>query len=217
MARTIEKKPTKSQSMAALKKPLTHKQQRFVEGVTRHGNGARAAREAGYSAKTARQIAEENLTKLDISEAIERRRTDLMRRAQIHTDVIIGSLAEIALASLGDVLDDSGKFSIERARANGVDHLLKKVKVTERIGGEVVYEYEMYSRLEALNQLRDTFGMKQEARPNNFDETKRKEVEAAINRIMERDGVDRRTAAQALLAELGDHAELAQVVSRYVN
>ncbi len=53
---------------------LTTKQQKFIEGVVQHGNGAKAARDAGYSAKTAREMSRQNLTKLDISEAVERRK-----------------------------------------------------------------------------------------------------------------------------------------------
>lgn len=51
---------------------LTEKQKRFVrEYKTNGGNGTQAAIKAGYSEKTARKIANENLTKPDIIEALE--------------------------------------------------------------------------------------------------------------------------------------------------
>ena len=58
---------------------LTTKQKAFVAAF--HGNAAEAARAAGYSAKTAKAIGSELLTKPDIKEAIqerERERTDSM-------------------------------------------------------------------------------------------------------------------------------------------
>lgn len=49
---------------------LTPRQQLFVAEYLIDGNGARAARSAGYSEKTARQIATENLSKPYIQSAI---------------------------------------------------------------------------------------------------------------------------------------------------
>ena len=52
---------------------LTEKQKRFVrEYKTNGGNGTQAAIKAGYSEKTARKIASENVTKPDIIEALEK-------------------------------------------------------------------------------------------------------------------------------------------------
>lgn len=50
---------------------LTPRQQRFVDEYIVCGNAAEAARRAGYSERTARQIASENLSKPDIRAAIE--------------------------------------------------------------------------------------------------------------------------------------------------
>jgi hypothetical protein len=125
------------------------------------------------------------------------------------------------MSSLGDVLDDEGRFSIKIARANGVDHLIKKMKKTERKlkNGDVLvtYEYEMYDRLNALSQLRENFGMKDEPRSNSLETRRRQEVERSIKRIMERDKVDQPTAARMLLEALGDAPELVQIVSSYIN
>jgi phage terminase small subunit len=54
--------------MAPMK--LTRKQARFVEEYLADLNAAQAAIRAGYSAKTARVIGHENLTKPDIAAAI---------------------------------------------------------------------------------------------------------------------------------------------------
>jgi phage terminase small subunit len=201
-----EKKATKK----GARRP-TAKQQKLVEGVLRGKSVHKAALDAGYAPSTAKSLPYNSQENTRIVEAIERRRDAAMRRAQIHTDVIIGSLAEISTASLGDVLDENGEFSITTARDNGVDHLLKKVKVTtfdtkDKDGNvtstRTTHEYEMYSRLEALNQLRDTFGLKEEPRANTLNERRRQEAEASLARIMERDRVDKVTAANTLIEEL---------------
>lgn len=44
---------------------LTEKQKRFIDYYIETGNATEAARRAGYSEKTAKQIGSENLTKLD--------------------------------------------------------------------------------------------------------------------------------------------------------
>ncbi len=49
---------------------LTLKQRRFVEEYLKDGNATRAAKAAGYSPKTAKSIATENLSKLAVQAAI---------------------------------------------------------------------------------------------------------------------------------------------------
>ena len=58
---------------------LTIKQERFIDAYIETGNGAEAARQAGYSEQTAREIACENLANPHIEKAISRRRTELMQ------------------------------------------------------------------------------------------------------------------------------------------
>ena len=52
---------------------LTPKQRAFADFYIELGNAAEAARRAGYSAKTAKSIGAENLTKPDIKIYIARR------------------------------------------------------------------------------------------------------------------------------------------------
>jgi hypothetical protein len=198
----------------------------FVERAAQHGNGARAAREAGFAEeRVASAVAASRLmADPDIRARVERRREEALRRAGMETDVIIGSLAEISTASLADVLEADGSFDIVRCVERGTDHLLKKYKRREfhTKQGELIvtHEFEMYDRLGALSQLRDTYGMKEETRPNSLDERRRREVEASLERIMERDRVDKPTAAKMLLESLKSipNSEKAiEVVSAYVN
>lgn len=190
----------------------TAKQEKFIEGVVQHGNAAKAARDAGYSPKTANVIASQNLAKVNIREHIERRKAEAMESAHIHTDVIVGSLVDIAMASLDDVLDAKGHFDIKKARANGSIHAVKRITPTQH-GVSV----EMYSRLDAIAQARDNFGMKQEPRANTFEATRAVEVEKEIDKIAESEGCDRATAARMLAKALGSDSPLIPTVNKYVN
>jgi phage terminase small subunit len=59
--------------MIVADKKLTAKQQRFCDEYLIDLNATQAAIRAGYSQKTAKQIGQENLTKPDIKEYIEKR------------------------------------------------------------------------------------------------------------------------------------------------
>ncbi len=77
-------------------KKLTPKQQRFVEEYLIDLNATQAAIRAGYSEKTARQIAGQNLTKLDIASAIAERRSELTAEVKVDQAFVVRGLAEIA-------------------------------------------------------------------------------------------------------------------------
>lgn len=165
----------------------------------------------------------------DVKAAAARRQADARGKAAVHTDVIVGSLVEILSASPADILPNHPILA--KAKENGVDHLIKKISIIPvRIGtrerknkdGSITLspiirervDLEMYSRLDAAQQLRDNFGMKQEPRANQFEETKRQEVEREIQSIMTADGCDELTACQALKDNIGDAPHLVTVIDK---
>jgi hypothetical protein len=78
---------------------LTTRQEQFVEQYLLLGNASEAARVAGYSAKTARQMAAENLSKPSIVAAIRERQAHYQAELQItKQDVIAGVLSAINMA-----------------------------------------------------------------------------------------------------------------------
>lgn len=78
---------------------LTPRQIRFADEYVLCGNATEAARRAGYSEKTARQIAAENLSKPVILKAIEVRQAENAALLQItKSDVVAGLLGAIKLA-----------------------------------------------------------------------------------------------------------------------
>ena len=71
---------------------MTPKQRRFVIAYLTHFNGARAAREAGYSPRTANSIAYETLTKPHIQRYIKRH----LESYALKTEEVIAKLGAMA-------------------------------------------------------------------------------------------------------------------------
>jgi phage terminase small subunit len=71
---------------------LNAKQERFVQAFALHGNGSKAAREAGYSPKTAAQISSENLKKPEIVEALSAFRKELATELNVTKQKVLQEL-----------------------------------------------------------------------------------------------------------------------------
>ncbi|WP_395598594.1 terminase small subunit [Pseudomonas sp. A1437] len=83
---------------------LTAKQQRFVDEYLIDLNATQAAIRAGYSARTARSISNENLTKPDIQLAIEKGMKARSSRVEITQDMVLKELAKIGFSDIRKVV-----------------------------------------------------------------------------------------------------------------
>ena len=84
---------------------LTEKQQRFIDEYLIDLNATQAAIRAGYSVKTAREQASQNLTKLNIQQAISEKMAERSKRTGVNQDRIVLELAKIAFVNAADVID----------------------------------------------------------------------------------------------------------------
>ncbi|MFU8927766.1 terminase small subunit [Acinetobacter puyangensis] len=73
---------------------LRGKQQRFVDEYLIDRNATQAAIRAGYSAKTAYSIGEQNLKKLEIAKAIEDGERELAKRAQVSQEYVVKTIVK---------------------------------------------------------------------------------------------------------------------------
>lgn len=80
---------------------LTLRQERFVAEYIVTRNGAESARRAGYSERTARQIAAENLSKPDIQAALAAREAELATRLEIDREAVIGGILQSISTAMG--------------------------------------------------------------------------------------------------------------------
>ncbi len=205
------KTSSKSPSNASTKKSLTEKQGRFVEGVLRHGNAHKAASEAGYARPDPQ--AYEILRNPKIRERIEARRRELVRAAQVQTDEIIGTLVSHMRADITDLIDEEGEIDFTAAREAGVSHLVKEYTVrrtTGENGENVTRTVKLHDSQAAAKALCEVFGLKQEPRPNQTDERKRREVRESIEHVRAEHGDE---AAELFRQSLLDD----EVAGKYVN
>lgn len=86
--------------MAKKKKGLTDKQKTFCDNYLLCMNASEAARQAGYSEKTACKIGSENLQKPDIQAYIKVRRDQTEEICQISKQKMLNSLETVRLRSL---------------------------------------------------------------------------------------------------------------------
>lgn len=109
---------------------LTPKQQRFVDEYLIDLNATQAAIRAGYSEKTARQIGEQNLSKLDIAEAIAKAQEQRQQRTQVTQDDVIKGLLTEAVWS-GDGSSHSARVSAWTQLGKHLGMFSDKVKVEQ--------------------------------------------------------------------------------------
>ena len=102
---------------------LTKKQKDFCEYYLQTGNAAEAARKAGYSAKTARVIGPENLSKPDVLEYIESRRAEMDKRLIADTNEVLKFYSSVMR---GEVKDQFGLEASLSDRLKAGDSLMKR-------------------------------------------------------------------------------------------
>lgn len=164
------------------KKTLTSKQEQFVEGVLRHGNMTRAAREAGYAHPDPQAF--ETLRNPKVRERIEARREQAMREAQVHTDEIIGTLVSHMRTDVTHLLDENGELDLKGAINAGVSHLIKEVTVkTDALTGAVtsrtVKLHDSQAAARAVRSVRVEAGASTERGERCADEGRNREVVGA--------------------------------------
>lgn len=147
---------------------LTVKQRRFIEEYVVDWNATQAAIRAGYSKKTARVIGCQNLTKSNISQAIEARLDELSMTAA----EALKRLTDMARGSFFPFIkiNEEGRFwfNLEDEEAQKHVHLIKKLKVRRRREkggkGEADWEVErveieLYDAMAALDKIARAHGI----------------------------------------------------------
>jgi phage terminase small subunit len=149
---------------------VNNKQTVFVAEYLKDFNASRAAKAAGYSAKTAYSIGQENLKKPEIAEAIK---AGIAERS-MGKDEILLRLADMARGDIADLMDITSvgytfKLMGDDGNVNPRTKLIKKIKqkVTtisaRKEDGEdreiIETEIELYDAKSALDTLAKLSGM----------------------------------------------------------
>lgn len=128
---------------------ITEKQKRFVEEYLIDLNATQAAIRAGYSKKTARQIGEQNLSKLDIQEAIKQRMDEKENELIAKQDEVLKTLTRILRRQETETVVATCK-----ERRSGYDENGKKV-ITEQ---EVPHLVEIPTKVSNVNRAAELLG-----------------------------------------------------------
>jgi len=140
---------------------LTKKQKLFVEEYLIDLNATQAAIRAGYSPTSARQIADENMSKPDIKNAIEKALAERSKRTGVNADRIILELAKIAFVNPTDVINmDEATIRGDANRDDTAAISSVKVKRIPTEDGDIVErEVKTYDKIKALELLGKHMGM----------------------------------------------------------
>lgn len=113
------------------------RQQRFVEEYVADlvPNATEAARRAGYSTKTAKQIGSYLLTRPHIKAAVDAAQKAQIKRIRMSADDVLVGLSEIASADLADVFDEDGCLKPLKSVPAHVRRAISGIEVEELYEG----------------------------------------------------------------------------------
>lgn len=134
---------------------LTDKQKAFCREYLKDFNGTQAAIRAGYSEDTAKEIASQNFTKLNVQDHIQFLADKMNKKTDNTIERIILELQLIAFGSLRDVAEwDAGGMSIKNSKdlMDGKDRLVSEVNET-RTEKSTNTKIKMHDKLKALELL----------------------------------------------------------------
>lgn len=178
----------KKYTLKELKEKLTVKEKKFCHQYIIDWNGARAAREAGYSEKTAREIAHDNLSKPHIQQYIDYIKDDFEKESGISKLRQLNELIKIAYSSVSHLhetwielkefesLTEEQKSCIESIETKTEKRLEYNIESKER-DKEIEIKYvklKLHSKIQAIDQINKMMGYNA---PNVLELTdKRKDI-----------------------------------------
>ena len=133
---------------------MTAKQQRFCDEYLIDLNATQAAIRAGYSKKTAKQIGQENLTKLDIKEYIEKRMAEKEKALIADQDEVLKYLSSVMRREMKESVVVTLQNKTEKWVKDEDTGKLKKQTITEESPAVV----EIPARLSDANKAAELLG-----------------------------------------------------------
>lgn len=125
---------------------MTKKLKLFCDEYLIDLNGTQAAIRAGYSPKTAKAIASENLTKPDVRAYIDRAMAERSKRTGVNADRVIEELARVAFVNAANVIDaetatlrsdvtvdDTAAIQSVKVKTFGEDGIEREIKLADKL------------------------------------------------------------------------------------
>lgn len=151
---------------------LSDKEERFCQEYIIDLNATQAAKRAGYSEATARQIGSENLSKLDIQERIGQLKEARVKRTEITADKVLKELAKLGFSNIADYVNDDMTMkqlkTIKRRKSAAISSIKKSVTTFD--GGEKeTIEFKLYDKKGALELIGKHIGFFKEDNQQKSD------------------------------------------------
>jgi phage terminase small subunit len=185
---------------ATVKSTLTGKQEQFCLEYLIDFNATQAAIRAGYSEKTAKQIGQQNLSKLDVHARLTELKEARQKKATKTADDIERELEKLAFSDVTNVVtwNESGMCFVKNSDEIAPEHsaAIEQIEVTEKVSAGNKADDSMtlrtkvkhHSKLKALELLGKQKGMFADKVEVSGDEGFANILAAALNRAKEAKG-----------------------------
>ena len=120
-------------------KKLTAKQAAFVQEYMIDMNATQACIRAGYSAKTAASIGEENLRKPEVRREIDSLMAERSGRVALSSDDVLLEVRRICLSDIRKVMNRNGTFKMPNELDDDTACAIASVKI--KPDGEIEYKF----------------------------------------------------------------------------
>jgi len=148
--------------MPGKKKSMTAKRKRFVLEYLVDMNGTAAAVRAGYSQRTAKEIAYELLRMPQVQEELSKRVADVAARLEMRIDDVVREYVKIARANITDFLSfgpDGVDLKSSSERTPEQLAAIAEVRMFAGSDGKKSVALKLHSKTDALNALGKHLGM----------------------------------------------------------
>jgi phage terminase small subunit len=144
-----------------MRKP-TPRPKKFILCFVACGNATQAAKEAGFSPKNAGWIGRDLLQKPYVREEIERRQGKLAAKLEISAETVVGGLARVAFADVGELFDADSQLRPIQTWPENIRMAVAGVDVVQRVGKDgieqAVTKVRLSPRTDALHLLARALG-----------------------------------------------------------
>ena len=151
---------------------LSDKQKKFCEEYIIDFNQTQSAIKAGYSAKTAYSIGNENLKKPDIQAYIKELLSKREERTQITADMVVKEWAKIAFFDIRKIFHKEGGLINPHDLDDETATVISSIKARDiKVGDDIetIKEYRLNDKMKALDMLAKHLGMFEKEKEDNND------------------------------------------------
>lgn len=162
-----KKKPVKKAKKVVKQEPdeLNDQVIRFCDHYLTHFNGAKAAEQAGYSAKTAAQQASRMLTKVKVQDYLQSRKEMIAEKLQYSQERTMLEIARVAFSDIRNLftvdgalkpiteLDDDTAAIISSIEIHEEEATARDIEVEEKIVAGVTKKVKLWDKMKGLEML----------------------------------------------------------------